>query len=72
MKDKKKKSKLALNKETIVRLEDESLRAIRGGDAQWTTIGSQVWSLGCRCTTGCTNGPVCNYTEAQCGGSGAQ
>jgi hypothetical protein len=71
MKNKKMNQKLALKKQAVTRLEKNALRAMRGGNAQWTTIGSDVWSLGCRCTTGCTAGPICNWTETQCGGSGA-
>lgn len=60
----KKGGKLSLTKETVTKLGDESMKDIKGGATAWTTIGSQVWSLGCRCTAGCTDGPICKYTEA--------
>ena len=60
----KKGGKLSLNKETVTKLGDKSMNDVKGG---WLTIGSAVWSAGCRCTTGCTDGSICKYTEASQG-----
>jgi hypothetical protein len=57
MKKAKLTSKLSLNKETVTKLNDAQMTGVKGG---WLTIGSAVWSAGCRCTTGCTNEFLCN------------
>jgi hypothetical protein len=70
MKKKTEKNRLLLNKKSVVRLEREAIKALNGGGGRWLTIGSAVWSAGCRCTTGCTGGAICNWTETQCSGGG--
>lgn len=61
--------KLSLNKETIAKLNDDQMRNVNGG---WTTIPSQVITLGGNCTTNCTVTQVCcdikGFTETQCSG----